>query len=251
MGKVIGGTIGLFIGGPLGAIAGAALGHGFDLDGKSGTSWRTSENYRPRGNEQYQFTFFVAVFSMLAKIARADGTVHQAEINAVNNFIDKELNLDPQGKTTAMNIFNQALASPESFDSFAVQFSGYFHSRPQIIEMMIDIFLRIALADGKLSAAEEDMIGRAVKIFGMTEEKYSYIRSRYVKSTASHYSILGLNSGAGNEEIKKAYRKMAADFHPDKISSKGLPEEFTKFAEEKFRSIQEAYEAIKKERGFN
>jgi len=61
---------------------------------------------------------------------------------------------------------------------------------------------------------------------------------------------LGLTPQATESEIKKAYRRLSIDYHPDSIASKGLPEEFTLFASEKFRSIQEAYEAIKKERGF-
>ena len=63
--------------------------------------------------------------------------------------------------------------------------------------------------------------------------------------------MLKTDANASIEEIKKQYRKLVSEYHPDKIASKGLPEEFTKFANDKFREIKEAYEAIKEERGFN
>ena len=85
----------------------------------------------------------------------------------------------------------------------------------------------------------------------MTEEQYKKLKSRYVQDSEKYYAILGCDSSDSNEHIKSQYRKLVLDYHPDKIASKGLPEEFTKFANDKFREIQEAYEFIKKERNLN
>lgn len=249
IGKVVGGTIGFALLGPLGAIAGAAFGHAFD---------KSDEKYLEGGNagspgvsagEQAQFMFFVAAFSMLAKLARADGRVSKEEIDSIEKFMLYDLNLDPQGRQVAMNIFQTAVQSPETFENFALQFYGQFSGQPQMLDLMVDIMLRVSLADGSMSPGEEKLILSAVHIFNFSEEHYRQIRSRYFKDVDKYYAILGCSPGDPDDQIKKEYRKRVSEYHPDKIASKGLPEEFTKFAAEKFREIQEAYEKIKKERG--
>lgn len=248
LGKIIGGTIGFAMGGPLGAIAGAALGHAFDSEQQiyhGGTQARLSTG------EEAQLTFFVAAFSMLAKLAKADGHVSPEEIETVENFMIHDLNLDPQSRQIARNIFQTAIESYERFDDFAAQFFNQFRSQYQMLELMIDILIRVSLADGSLSQKEEQLILAAVRIFNFSDEQYSKLKSRYVQDSGKYYAILGCDKNDSNEHIKKQYRKLVLDYHPDKIASKGLPEEFTKFANDKFREIQEAYETIKKERGIN
>ena len=117
-----------------------------------------------------------------------------------------------------------------------------------MLDLMIDILLRVSVADGKLSPSEEKLILSAVRIFNFNDEKYIKLKSKYIQDFEKYYSILGCNSNDSNEHIKKQYRKLVSDYHPDKIASKGLPDEFTKFANNKFREIQEAYEVVKKER---
>jgi DnaJ like chaperone protein len=117
-----------------------------------------------------------------------------------------------------------------------------------MLDLMIDILLRVSVADGALSSSEEELILSAVRIFNFGDEKYRKLKSKYIQDFEKYYAILGCESKDSNEHIKKQYRKLVSDYHPDKIASKGLPEEFTKFANDKFREIQEAYEIIKKER---
>ena len=251
IGKVVGGTIGFALLGPLGAIAGAAFGHAFDKSDDRYLEGGTGPGSRPgvSDGEQAQFMFFVAAFSMLAKLARADGRVSKEEIDSIEKFFLYALNLDPRGRQVAMNIFRAAMPSPEPFDSFARQFYGQFSGQPQLLDLMIDIMLRVSLADGTMSPGEEKLIQSAVRIFNFSEDRYRQIRSRHVKDVDKYYAILGCSPGDPDSEIKTQYRKRVAEYHPDKIASKGLPEEFTKFAAEKFREIQEAYEKIKQERG--
>ncbi|MCP3951870.1 MAG: DnaJ domain-containing protein, partial [Desulfobacterales bacterium] len=199
--------------------------------------------------EQAQFMFFVAAFSMLAKLAKADGRVSKEEIDSIEKFMLYDLNLDPQGRRVAMNIFQTAVQSPETFENFALQFYGQFSGQPQMLDLMVDIMLRVSLADGTMSPGEEKLILSAIHIFNFSDEHYRQISSRYVKNVDKYYAILGCSPGDPDDQIKSEYRKRVAEYHPDKIASKGLPEEFTKFAAEKFREIQEAYETIKKERG--
>jgi DnaJ like chaperone protein len=246
LGKLIGGTIGFAMAGPLGAIAGAALGHAFDTGGQS---YYTTEQARLSAGEEAQFTFFVAAFSMLAKLVKADGRVSKEEIDAVENFMIYDLNLNPESKRLATNIFHTAIDSPDDFNAFAGQFYSQFRSQYQMLDLMIDILLRVSVADGTLSTNEEKLILSAVRIFNFNDETYRKLKSKYIKEHDRYYAILGCNKNDPDEAIKKQYRKLVSDYHPDKIASKGLPEEFTKFANDKFREIQEAYEVIKKERG--
>jgi len=246
LGKIVGGTIGFALGGPLGAIAGAAFGHTFD---RKNERLYISGQTRLSTGEEAQFTFFIAAFSMLAKLAKADGDVSEEEIDAINKFMLYDLNLDPESRMAAMNIFNAAIESSGSFDDFAAQFGNQFHVQPQMLELMIDILLRVSIADGTMSESEERLIRSAVRIFNFSDERYKKLKSKYVQEFEKYYAILGCGKKDTNEHIKSQYRKLVMEYHPDKIVSKGLPEEFTKFAQDKFREIQDAYDYIRKERG--
>lgn len=246
LGKIIGGTIGFAMAGPLGAIAGAALGHAFDTGQQT---HYIGEGPRLSSGEEAQFTFFVAAFSMLAKLAKADGHVSKEEIDAVEKFMVYDLNLDPESRKLATKIFHTAVESREHFNDFAAQFYSQFRNQYQMLDLMVDILLRVSVADGTLSPNEERLILSAVKIFNFSEEKYQKLKLKYIQDVDKYYAVLGCNRNDSNEHIKKQYRKLVSDYHPDKIASKGLPEEFTKFANDKFREIQGAYDSIKKERG--
>jgi DnaJ like chaperone protein len=111
------------------------------------------------------------------------------------------------------------------------------------------MLLRLSVADGTMSESEEKLIRSAARIFNFSEKKYTELKSRYAPDFEKYYAILGTTSRASDDEIKRQYRKLVKEYHPDKIASKGLPEEFTKFANDKFREIQEAYDRVKQERG--
>ena len=246
LGKIVGGTLGFALGGPLGAIAGAALGHTFDA---SHEPYYQDARRRLSHHEQSQMTFFVATFSMLAKLAKVDGHISPEEIQTIEDFMARDLNLNPESKRFAAQVFETAINSPMSFQDFASQFYQNFQRQPQLLDLMIDVLFRLSIADGSLSPSEENLIKSAATIFNFGERKYKELKSRYAPDFERHYAILGTDSKATNEEIKKQYRKLVKEYHPDMVASKGLPEEFTKFANDKFREIQEAYDTVKQERG--
>jgi len=248
LGKMVGGTIGFALGGPLGAIAGAAFGHAFD---RNSAIEGAGDMPRLSANEQVNMTFFVAAFSMLAKLTRTDGHVSKEEIDSIERFMAQDLNLSPRSRNAAVDIFQSALDSPHSFQDYATQFYGQFRFQPQILEFMIDILFRVSTADGRLTEAEETLIRSAAGIFNFSDAQYTHIRSRYASDIDHFYAILGASRSDSTETIKTSYRKLVSEYHPDKIASKGLPEEFTKFANDKFREIQEAYEQVKADKGFN
>ena len=248
LGKVVGGTIGFALGGPIGAVAGAAFGHTFD---KKEDLYLAEGDRSPNlsTDEQAQMTFFVAAFSMLAKLTKVDGRVTDSEIASIEAFMTRDLNLDADGRNSAVTIFRQALHSPETFDAFAMQFYRVFRMQPRIIELMMDVLFRVSAADGGISPQEEALLRTAADIFQIHAVEYEKIKARYVKSVNKAYAVLKCEETASNEELKKSYRKLVSEYHPDKIASKGLPEEFTTFASDKFKEIQEAWDSIKKERG--
>jgi DnaJ like chaperone protein len=245
LGKMVGGTIGFALGGPLGAIAGAVFGHMFDADDHQ-RQFAKDRLLTP--DERAQMAFFVASFSMLAKMVKADGKISESEIESVRRFMSVDLRLNAQSMHAAEMIFKTAMNSPQTFDQFALQFYQQFHDQSQLMEMMIDILLRVAVADGDLNDAEDRLVATAVRIFNIPSDVYQKIKKRYIRDSDKYYAILGCAKTDTDEQIKHQYHKLVLDFHPDTISSKGLPEEFIQFANDKFREIQQAYEMVKKER---
>lgn len=240
MGKILGGGLGFMLGGPLGMVIGAVLGHhAVDSEGGAGLS----------GIETRQTVFFVATFSMLAKLTKADGRVTQQEIDFIDELMRNNLRLPPQARELAVSIFNEAKQSNQHFDDFARQFFSEFHNAPEVLVSQLDLLLMVAMSDGSLHQAEEKMIMSAVRIFGI-ESQYEQLKSRYDLSSSSdidrYYKILGCVRGDSLNTIKKKYRKLAMDYHPDRVQAQGMSPELAKAAEDRFKEIQHAWDSLEK-----
>ena len=244
---VIGGGLGAVIAGPIGAIIGAAIGAGMGNAQKlpQGGAGGFSQT------QQRQAIFFTAAFSMVGKLAKADGRVCPDEIAAIEKISKEALGLDGQTRAYAIEVFTRAKDSPEPFEAYARQFGDLFQHDQQLCSFMMSFLFQVAMADGELHAQEEHMLLAARTAFGLPESVYQTLYSRYVglhSSTAvsldKHYENLGLAPGASLAEVKKAYRQKANEFHPDKIEGKGLPPEFIKFANDRLAQINESYDAI-------
>jgi DnaJ like chaperone protein len=255
IGKFIGAAVGFVWGGPIGALVGAMVGHQFDRS-DTAFSWHTYSNSTDGWSEwqntrdEANIAFFVSVFSMLAKMAKADGRVSRAEIESVESFMTNQLHLDIQGRNFAINIFRSAVNSPEPFENFARQFYYRFRHDPELLEMIVDILMRVGYADGDITSAEEELAYSASRMFGISQSSFEYIKSRYARFKRRSYSVLGVDENASDAEIKSRYRKLVHEYHPDKLAAKGVPEEFGRYARERFDEIQAAYEEVRKERGF-
>ena len=248
IGKVVGGAIGFAIAGPIGAVIGSTVGHGFD---KSEEAYLRDDGGRLSKGQEAQLTFFVAAFSMLAKLSKADGRITEEEIASIEGFMVRDLGLDGETRKVAIEMFRSAIRSKDDFESFARQFYAAFRHQPRLLELMLDILLRVSVADKRFSRKEEEMIHSAARIFNFSEDAYLRLKAQYIREGDGAYVILGVKPEDSDEVIKKRYRQLALENHPDRVVAQGLPEALSKVAEEKFREIQEAYETIKKMRGFN
>jgi DnaJ like chaperone protein len=244
-GKLAFGGMGLIFGGPLGAIAGAALGHHM-IDKNAESTQRAI----PIGQtEQAQAAYFVSVFSLLGKLAKADGVVSKDEIAVVEEFID-HMNMQVQEKQFAKRVFNEAKDSAYSVDDFAFQFYQMNRSRPAILISFMDVLFKLAAADGKLHPSEVAVLQKIRNIFRLNDTQYEAIKSVHFKNNDKYYKTLNCTHESSDQDIKTSYKNMVKEFHPDTIMAKGLPEEFIQFATQRFQEIQEAYESIRKERNF-
>ena len=168
------------------------------------------------------------------------------------NIIRSDLRLGYREEEAALRVFDAALTGGGTFEQFAAQFYQNFSHAPNILQLMIDIFYRVAAADGQINRNEEEMIRRAAQIFHLPDSFVEMLCNRYggcANASDKAYAILNVTRSATDDEIKRAYRKLSIEFHPDTLAAKGMGQEFLAHATAKFREIQQAYESIKKERG--
>jgi len=242
-GKIMGGSVGFMLGGPIGALVGISLGHAL-IDDKTRAGY--AEQGRLTGQEQRQAVFFTAMFAMLGKMAKADGRVCESEIRVVSSFMHDKLRLDTITQKFAMQVFNEAKDNSTPFEDYARQFGQVFRGEQQLRMMFYEMLFSVALADGVLHPAEEQILRSAPPLLGLHAAIFDTVKRQFVSDLSHHYAVLGLDESADMATVKKSYRKLVSEYHPDKVVSKGLPEDFVKFAEGKFREINEAYEAIQK-----
>jgi len=250
-GKLTFGSLGLFFGGPLGAIAGAALGHHL-VDKKEdfgNRAIRARQGPQLEHAEQAQAAYFVALFSILGKLAKIDGVVTRNEIVVVENFINN-LHIAETEKQFAKQIFNEAKDSRYSIEDFAIQIYQTTKQQPSVLLSFFNLLFQIVAADGTFHPAEEAVLKKIKYIFKIDDQQFNNIKALYFDGLDKYYKILNCSPENTHQEIKSNYKKLVKDFHPDTIVSKGLPEEFTDFATKRFREIQESYEKIKQERNF-
>ncbi len=269
-GKLLGGSFGFMLGGPLGALFGAALGHqldkgvNLDFEQRPGASADTS-------NELAQTAFFTATFSMLGYLAKADGRVSKEEI-AYAERVMQNMSLSSEQRQAAIWLFNEGKKPGFHPDEILLQLKQQLGRRRNLMRVFIEIQVQAAFEDGVLHTAEEQVLLNSCRMLGISEMDYRAIvymieamggfeqqhgrqghgrkESRTTGSLqlADAYRILGVDQSANDSEVKKAYRRLLSQHHPDKLVSKGLPDEMMRIATEKTHQIKQAYELIKNNR---
>jgi DnaJ like chaperone protein len=272
-GKAIGIGFGFMIGGPLGAIIGGALGHMFDAEndpagarpdlrcpycgkpvhardyeGRCLSCGRPLNHAPLQEAQQRQFVFYVSLAALAAKMAKADGVVTEDEVRAFDHFVQFELKLSTEERKIVARLFNEAKNSSQKVGDIAWQFRELIDAQPEVLQSMVHLLFRIAMADNEYHPAEEQFIHQVANTFGIPQPVYEQIKALFIKSTHRAYQIIGVSPQANDDEVKAAYKKLVMEYHPDKLMSKGVPEDFIKFANDKMAEINNSYDQIRKER---
>ena len=234
----IGGMIGFTIGGPIGGIFGAII----------GSKLGDQNQRKPSNNEKNQAAFFTALFACFGKIAKADGKVTRDEVDMVDQFIKNRLNLPPDQRAFAIQVFNHAKDDNNSFRDYASQLVSLLSTNSSSLIMFYELLFELSMADGCLDASEEELLIEAIDIFKIDPGLFDINKRKYGADISDAYTILGVSQDMSFKEIKIAYQRKRKEFHPDTLLSKGLPEELLEKAKEKFIEIQSAFEEIEKQK---
>ncbi|HKK07067.1 MAG TPA: co-chaperone DjlA [Gammaproteobacteria bacterium] len=265
-GKIIGGAFGYALMGPLGVLLGAALGHQFDAGLKRA---ERDDGPIPRfGNrERTQAAFFTAVFSVMGHVAKSDGRVSEDEIAAARAIMAQMLLSDEQ-KHAAIRLFTQGKQADFDLDGVLDQFRREARRQRSLMLMFIEVQLHAAYADGYIHPAERRILDYVSRRLGISEFEFrrveAMVRAQHhfssagpgghgappsaQPSLADAYAVLGVSADANDGEVKRAYRRLMNQHHPDKLVGRGMPEEMVKLATEKAQEIKSAYERIREAR---
>lgn len=244
-GKWLGGGLGWALGGPLGGILGFALGSAFDAASVSVQTSNGKTTYSSRGAAPHVGDFAVSLLVLSAAVMKSDGKTLKSELEYVKRFLSQQFG--EQNAQQQILILQKILKQDIPLHDVCIQIKQYMpHSeRLQIVHYLFGI----SKADGHVHELELQTIHTIANYLGVSAADFNSLKAMYFRDTNSDYIILEITPSATEEEIKKAYRKMAVKFHPDKVAALG--DEVQKAANEKFQKVQSAYENIKKQRGFS
>ncbi len=248
-GKLLCGTVGFVFGGPIGSVGGVALGH-LLIDEKRGSRKSNTESATTpdsilHGCEESQAIFFITTFSLMARLAKADGVICRDEIKAVERIMQDELGMDVKSRNFAKQVFSVARNSAADFDDYAAQFLDNFSHNRRILLCLVDLLLKLAAADGEYHDEEERLICHATELFAITDEEYDALRARHLNESDRHYKILHSKRGDSISEIEQKYQFLIEEYDPDRIVRDGLPPEFVAFARRKLTDIEDAYRRVR------
>ncbi|HOW41279.1 MAG TPA: TerB family tellurite resistance protein [Bacteroidales bacterium] len=235
-GKWLGGGLGFVMGGPIGGLLGFIVGSVIDstTDSSSGSTQRKTRTS--------QGDFGVSLLVLVAAVMKADGKVVKSELDYVKQFFVRQFGNEAAKEAVLM--LKDILKQDILVRDICIQISHNmdYSSRLQLLHLLFNV----SLADGSINKAESDLIEKISGALGISNNDFVSIRNMFIPETDSSYKILEIERTSTNDEVKKAYRRMAMKYHPDKVSHLG--DDFRKTADEKFKKVNEAYEKIKKER---
>lgn len=284
-GKVLGAAAGMISGGLAGLVIGAYAGHLIDkllihwLSGDSvepssttttkvGAAGNTKQASSQRSEQKVQEVFFNVSFRSMGKIAKSDGRVSEAEINAASQIMQR-MGLSSSLRQRAITLFNEGKEASYNAQQDWANLRQSCRKRHDLIQMFVEIQLSVGYADGQLSQSERQIFKQMTHQLGMNAFQFEWINNRvrssilgrqrqsqqrrsstssYSGELATAYGVLGVASDISDTELKKTYRKLMNEHHPDKLIARGLPDSMMKLAKEKTQEIQQAYDLISKHR---
>ncbi len=265
-GKVLGGIFGYLVNGPITALIGVALGHAVDSLG-SGSS-KQSQYARSKKNAQHaaRALYFTSTFSVMGHVCKADGHVSQDEIRIATQVMQR-MELTSVQREKAIRLFNEGKNSHFPLENTLGKLRNACITQKNLLLMFLEIQITAAFADGDLSTKERKLLQHISERLGIRRMEYQRIEDRVRVSMQAYsqtdigdrtfsettvrdaYRLLGVEKSASDREVKSAYRRLLSQHHPDKLVSKGLPEEMMKLASQKTHEIRQAYEIICTARG--
>jgi len=236
VGRWIGGGVGWLAAGPLGAILGFLIGSVIDNTRVGTRTYSAGRTATTPG------AFGMSLLVLIAAVMKADGRVLRSELDYVKGFFIRQFGTD--AATEALQLLRDILKQEIPLRDVCKQIASNmdYSSRLQLLHMLYGV----SAADGRYDESELIVIEKISGFLGISQPDYQSIRNMFVQETDSCYRILEIEQNATDDEVKKAYRRMAMKYHPDKVSHLG--EDFRNDADEKFKKVNEAYKRIKKER---
>lgn len=256
-GKLIGGILGYLFAGPFGAILGLMAGHLFDKGLASNFQMANPEHL-----QRVQDVFFTTVFSLMGRLAKSDGRISEQEIQQAEHFMG-EMGLTQEHRDQAIVLFKKGAEASFDLESMLSDFQQYCAPHPKLSHMLLIYLIGMAMADGEVHSAEEQILRHVATALNVSPRAFEQLlqqlkaQQRFsgqgagvssADAIGEAYKALGVTADMNDKDIKKAYRRLMSQYHPDKLIAEGMPEDMIKVATEKSQEIQSAYELIKKHR---
>ena len=236
--KILWGGLGWVLGGPIGAIVGYSLA---GITGQSMNSYGSS--YQRRQYPQTQpGDFIVCLLVLFGAVMKADNKMLKSELNFVKKFLSKQFSQNEV--RNFMILFKDIIKQDYPLRDVCKQIVRSM-DHPSRLEL-VHILFGLSNSDGQIDTSEINLLGTISGYLNINKNDFNSIKAMFVHDTLSDYNILEIDPNSTDDEVKKAYRKMAIKYHPDKVSHLG--DELKNIAEEKFKSVNDAYQSIKKER---
>jgi DnaJ like chaperone protein len=249
-GKLIGALLGS-LAGPMGTILGGLVGHLYDRATEERGVGRIEDRRRSLEDSisAAQLDFLTSLIGLSVAVANADRHVRVSQINALKGFFRQNFPYSQDDHRVIKAVIDETFVNRDRLDVDALASYYRISSSPAGRLLLLRLLFKIALADKRgVSEAEQQMIRRIAAALRIDAAAYRSIAAEFEQEDDRAYGILGVSPESSNEQIRSAYRKLAAQYHPDKVANLG--EEFTEVAEEKFKLINEAYEEIRSQRRF-
>lgn len=185
--------------------------------------------------------FAIAVVALGAKMAKADGLVTRDEVTAFREVFQ----IAHEDEAGAARVFNMARQDVAGFEEYALRIKGLFGEAQESYCDLMEGLFHIALADGEYHENEDIFLHRVAEIFGMSEIEFRALRARFVPdANPDPYTILGVSPQMPVDEIRKVWRRLVRETHPDRMIARGVPQEAIQMAEKRLIDINRAWDEI-------
>ncbi|MDP7094849.1 MAG: TerB family tellurite resistance protein [Candidatus Marinimicrobia bacterium] len=238
--KILFGGLGWALAGPIGAIIGYYLASSGDYSGQR-TFGSATQNY----SSTKPGDFMVSLLVLLGAVMKADKQLQKSELDYVKQFLRQQFS--HQNTQEYMTLFKDIIKQDYPIRDVCRQIQRSM-DHPSRLEL-IHVLFGLSQADGHVHPDEISIIHTIARYLNINEHDFDSIKAMFVKDTHSAYKVLEIENSATDSEVKKAYRKMASKYHPDKVNHLG--EDLKHLAEEKFKAVNDSYQSIKKQRGMS